>query len=309
MKATSTVFSILFTAIFLFHCSEEPSSQNTGSSGQEEVPIPENMVKIPGGTFSMGSDEEIEYGYKTNDDERPVHSVKVDAFHMGKYPVTQKEYTAIIDNNPASYKHEDAPIDNINWYDAALYCNKRSIEEGLEPVYYRKGEIADEDSETGNSRKVISWDIKYEKNGYRLPTEAEWEYAIRAGRDTQYFWGEDTSHATVDSFAVYEGNMGDTDHIRVVGQRLPNDFGLYDMGSNVGNWCNDWYSSQTYEEGVDEMRRNPTGPAKTTATKVARGGSYMAHIKHLRCAFRGEMSPIVGFRGLGFRIVRSVDTE
>jgi formylglycine-generating enzyme required for sulfatase activity len=309
MKATSPVFSILFTAFFLFHCSDEPSSQDTSTSVHQEIPVPENMVKIPGGTFSMGSDEEIEYGYKTNDDERPVHTVKLDAFYMGKYPVTQKEYTAIIDKNPASYKNENAPIDNINWYDAALYCNKRSIEEGLEPVYYRKGEIADEDSETGNSRMVISWDTQFDKNGYRLPTEAEWEYAIRAGSDTEYFWGDDTSRATVDSFAVYEGNMDDKDHIREVGQRLPNDFGLYDMGSNVGNWCNDWYSSQTYKKGAQEMRVNPTGPAKPTATKVARGGSYMGHVKHLRCAFRGQMSPIVGFRGLGFRIVRSVDTE
>ena len=126
--------------------------------------MPTNMVRVEGGTFAMGNT--LDGG---NDDEKPVHQVTVSSFWMAKYEVTQREWREIMGNNPSYFDGENRPVEQVSWLDAIDYCNKRSIRDGLTPCYARSGDTV-----------TCNW----QANGYRLPTEAEWEYAARGGRDT-----------------------------------------------------------------------------------------------------------------------------
>jgi len=197
---------------------------------QPDIPqqsIPANMVRIQGGTFTMGSPASEP---KHNNDE-VQHQVTVSSFYMGKYEVTQKEYQEVMGTNPSEFKGDNLPVENVSWYDAIEYCNKRSQKEGLTPAYTISG--------TGDSR-IVSWNRG--ANGYRLPTEAEWEYTCRAGTTNAYNTGSNIN----DNTGWYEANSGDKTH--PVGQKPANAWGLYDMHGNVWEWCWDWYGN--YSSGV-----------------------------------------------------------
>jgi len=162
------------------------------------------MVRIEGGTFTMGSPDD-EPGRE--DYEGPQHQVTVSSFYMGKYPVTQEEYQAVMGVNPSYFKGDNLPVEQVSWYDAVEYCNRLSQREGLKAAYTVKG-------------KKVTWNRK--SNGYRLPTEAEWEYACRAGTTTPY-----NSGTSVDNAGWYYDNSGGRTH--PVGEKQPNAWGLYDM--------------------------------------------------------------------------------
>jgi formylglycine-generating enzyme required for sulfatase activity len=235
------------------------------------------MVLIPAGSFEMGSD-------RGQADEAPVHRVCVDAFLMDRCEVTQAQYAEHVLGNPSHFKGPTLPIEQVSWADAALYCNARSKAEGLEPCY-------DEDSAECN----------LEANGYRLPTEAEWEYACRAGATTDYSFG--SSAAKLKDHAWYTANSGKQTH--PVGQKTPNAWGLHDMHGNVAEWCNDMYDARYYEASPD---RNPPGPADSDKY-VLRGGAFNSKPDECRSSFRlgddpGFQDPC--FRGdhIGFRCVR-----
>ncbi len=239
------------------------------------------MVKIPAGWFQMGSD-------KGKPDESPVHKVWVDSFLMDKYEVTQDLYDKLVLGNPSHFKGADNPIEQMRWSDAALYCNARSKDEGLELCY---------NEETG--------ECNFQANGYRLPTEAEWEYACRAVTKGDYFFGNDPR--MLKEYAWYAENSIDRTH--PVGQKKPNPWGLYDMYGNVTEWCNDRYDENYYKNSPD---KNPRGP-EAGKRFVLRGSAWSSSPDVCRSSSRAGENP--GFQdacfardNIGFRCVRKADS-
>jgi formylglycine-generating enzyme required for sulfatase activity len=265
-----------------------------GVNAQQNV-APNNMVRIQGGTFQMGSDN-------GDSDEKPVHTVTLSGFYMGKYEVTQKEYQAIMGTNPSSSKGDNLPVTHVSWYDALVFCNKLSIAEGLNPVYRISGSTNPSDWGTVPTSSNSTWDaavIVSGSNGYRLPTEAQWEYAARGGNgspgDYTYSGGNNISDV-----AWYSDNSGNSAY--AVGTKQPNGLGLYDMSGNVWEWCWDWYG--TYSSGA---QTDPVG-AVSGAGRVGRGGGWNAAARYVRSTFRGSYSPSYRFSNLGFRLVRPLSS-
>ncbi len=250
---------------------EEIKERVEASLRVEVPPDTEGFIYVEGGSFQMGSTE-------GDDDEEPVHTVRVDSFYMGKYEVTQAEWEEVMGSNPSYFKGTNTPVESVSWYDAVEYCNKRSQREGLTPVYTINGESVTAD-----------WNA----NGYRLPTEAEWEYAARGGNESKgyKYAGSDN----VDQVGWYSGNSGRKTH--KVGGKSPNELGLYDMSGNVWEWCWDWYGS--YSSG---SQTNPKGPS-SGSSRVERGGGWYGLAGHLRSAYRNLYSPGDSDLNLGFRLV------
>jgi formylglycine-generating enzyme required for sulfatase activity len=252
------------------------------------------MVQLPGGTYQMGSANE-------DADEAPVHTVTITSFYMDANEVTQAEYQSLMGENPSFFQDSTGrmPVENLTWWDAVLFCNARSKRDGLDSVY----------SYTAAFRYTLwcdslsNFQADFTQNGYRLPTEAEWEYACRAGSVTDYYWGDTCPPTTtvdtlaMDSNAVwsYDSPKGPED----VGTKLPNAFGLHDMSGNVCEWCNDWYQSTYYASSpvVD-----PPGPL-TGTTRVLRGGSWApgGGGRDLVSSYRTSGYPIIKNTTIGFR--------
>jgi formylglycine-generating enzyme required for sulfatase activity/WD40 repeat protein len=251
----------------------------------EELPIltPKSggeMVLIPGGSFSMGDSA-------GRSDETP-HDVTVSAFYLDKYAVTQELYQKIMGVNPSKRKGATLPVERTQWTDAIRFCNKCSELEGLTPCY---------------DLRTLACD--FEADGYRLPTEAEWEYACRAGSTARYCFGD--AESDLPCYAWFKpGSGGQT---RPVGEKLPNHWGLYDMHGNVWQWCNDYYSDTYYSES---QRDNPRGPA-TGKNRVLRGGAWDCPAEKCRAAYRHSEFPVYsdacfGADSYGFRRARKGET-
>jgi formylglycine-generating enzyme required for sulfatase activity len=266
----------------------------------QQNPSPDNMVLINGGTFTMGSPAE-EPERMAN--EGPQRKVTLSGFYMCKYQVTQAEYQQIIGITPSGFKGDDLPVENVSWYDAIEYCNKRSEKEGLTPVYTIDKTQADPTNT--NRLDNINWKITFNRraNGYRLPTEAEWEYACRAGTTTPFSTGNNitTDQANYDGNFPYNNNDKGAYHKRTmpVGSFAPNPWGLYDMHGNVWEWCWDWYGSYTNVPQTD-----PVGAA-TGTSRVMRGGGWSNSAGRVRSARRSGDYPYYGYILLGFRLVRN----
>lgn len=238
------------------------------------VASPKNLVYIPGRTFTMGRTKG-----EGSSDELPTHQVTISSFLIGKYQVTQAEYEVLMGSNPANGfgVKDEYPVYNVTWFDAVKYCNAKSIEEGLTPCY-----------------DPSSWSCDFSANGYRLPTEAEWECAARGTADSSdyLYSGSDT----ISSVAVYSGSSY---YIHAVGSMNPNSLGIYDMSGNVKEWCNDFYAGYTSNAQTD-----PVGPDSGYA-RVARGGGWDDDAEECRVANRSMFNQEVSHRSLGFRVVRS----
>ena len=245
-----------------------PDKSNT-ESGVE-------MVRLPGGTFIMGDDKEI--------DATP-HEVVVTSFHIDKHLVTQAEYQRVTGKNPSRWKVAENPVEQVRWSDAVRYCNARSRLDDLEPCY-----------------DLRTWECNFDANGYRLPTEAEWEYACRAGTKTAYSFANTPSK--LKDYAWFKDNSGSKPH--PVGKRQPNAWGLYDMHGNVWEWCNDYYKVDYYQQSPKD---NPKGP-KTGETKVVRGGAWKFSADSCRSGYRynedpGYVDACFGYDIYGFRCARN----
>jgi acetoin utilization deacetylase AcuC-like enzyme/formylglycine-generating enzyme required for sulfatase activity len=242
------------------------------------------MVLIPAGTFPMGNEA-------YTPDEKPVHKVKLDSFFMDRFEVVQAEFKKHQISDPSHFKGDDRPLEQINWTDAALYCNERSLMEGLETCYNEE-----------------TWECNFDATGYRLPTEAEWEYACRAGTDTRYSFGDRTKQLAVYAwFAGPDGSAGGTTH--PVGTRKPNPWGLHDMHGNVAEWCNDRYDPNYYAKSPAE---NPRGPAEGLE-RVVRGGGWNSTAGGCRSTYRTSDPAMddtcLANDAIGFRCVRKGPTE
>jgi formylglycine-generating enzyme required for sulfatase activity len=249
-------------------------------------PAPANMVWVEGGAFQMGSNN-------GGNGEKPVHTVTVKSFYMGKYEVTQKEWVEVMGTTIAQQRDmvnksysldgegDNYPMYNVHWYEAVEYCNKLSQKEGLTPAYRGSG-----DNITCN----------FNASGYRLPTEAEWEYAARGGTK-DYLSYEYADGNGVDAVSWYWDNSGGITH--PVGMKQPNSLGLYDMSGNVSEWCWDWFGA--YSSG---SQTNPSG-ASSGPTRVSRGGSWINGAAFVwSSASRSPTDPSIRASSLGFRVVR-----
>jgi formylglycine-generating enzyme required for sulfatase activity len=218
------------------------------------------------------------------DSERPQHEVRITRpFYLGVYEVTQGQYQAVMGQNPSYYKGSgDLPVEQVSWLDAVKFCNTLSEREGLRLFY----------QVDGDNVRVPDW----RGTGYRLSTEAEWEYACRAGSTTRYSFGD--GEARLGDFAWFPGNSGNKTH--PVGQKRPNAFGLYDMHGNVWEWCWDRYAADYYKRSpVDDPRG-----AEVASAWVNRGGSCFSEPRHARSANRYGGRPVNRRSGLGFRLAR-----
>lgn len=268
--------------------------QNAGNAPEaDDMQVPQNFVLIKGGSFQMGSPETE--AWRSADETQ--HAVTVSDFYMSRYELTQKEYEEVTGNNPSNFSGENLPVENISWLDAVAYCNARSEKDGLTPVYTIDGQN-------------VSWDRS--ANGYRLPTEAEWEYACRAGTTTPFYMENSPSAEDANYYGHYpyeiEDNYFSQGNLQVkpgeyrqttvpVNSFSENPYGLYNMHGNVSEWVWDYYGEYSVEQQTD-----PAGPVAGTL-RVYRGGGWNDFAKNMRSAYRATLEQNKCSFNLGVRLV------
>jgi formylglycine-generating enzyme required for sulfatase activity len=229
------------------------------------------MIAIPGGTFWMGSPANEAERYNS---ESPQHQVTVNSFFIGKYPLTQAQYQAILGSNPSYFKGNNRPVETVSWYDAVLFCQKLSQRTG--------------------------------KN-YRLPSEAEWEYACRAGTETPFSFGDNITTDLVNYNGTYPYKSAPKGKYREqttdVGTFPPNAFGLYDMHGNVWEWCEDDWHENYINAPTDGIDWNSWSGSNE---KIVRGGSWYNYPSNCRSANRLWNSRVDRYYYLGFRLAVSL---
>jgi len=220
------------------------------------------MVLIPAGEFEMGSSKSESWRY----DEEKLHPVKITKpFYLAATEVTQAQFEAVMRKNPSYYKGASQPVEHVTWFDALEFCRRLNFMDG---------------------------------RAYRLPTEAEWEYACRAGTDDKFYSGDNDA----DLFkAAWVGGVSSS-HTHPVAKLAPNNFGLFDMLGNVYEWCGDYYDANYY---LKSPKINPAGPSQGTE-RVIRGGAYNEYLQNVRCAYRTGKDPTKTQANLGFRIACDV---
>ena len=226
-----------------------------------------DMVTLPAGSFMMGSPASDP---DADSNEKPQHQVKLKSFSIGQYPVTQEQYQAVMVKNPSHFKNNPKnPVETVSWNDAQEFCKKLSQLTGKK---------------------------------YRLPTEAEWEYACRAGTQTRFYFGDDATK--LEDYGWYNGNSSSKTH--TVGEKKPNDWGLYDMSGNVWEWCEDPYHD-SYADKPENIKNNgnTAWPSSDISLRVLRGGSWGSDSWYCRSADRNWYIAVVRFNDIGFRLAVS----
>lgn len=281
--------------LLMLSCLLAAASRVNGEGGDPQPA--DGLIRIDGGTFQMGSPKDEAW---RNDDET-LHTVTISDFLISPYEVSQKEYEQLIGGNPSNFRGGDLPVENVSWLDAVSFCNAKSIAAGLTPAYTIDG-------------ASVTWDRA--ADGYRLPTEAEWEYACRAGTVTP-FNTEDSPGAESSNFYGHypyqieenyfsQGNLVTKPGVYrqttvPVGSFSPNKWGLYNMHGNVSEWVWDLYGAYTAEETVD-----PTG-AVSGSLRVYRGGGWNDFAKNMRSAYRATLSQEKRSFNIGFRLARNAE--
>lgn len=273
----------------------------------DEIKI--DFMRINAGRFTMGQDD-ISYN-----DEYPPRTVTISkSFYFGKYEVTQEQYSKIIGVNPSYYiptrSYADTtkqPVDSVNWYDAIRFCNKLSQQQGFTCCYTNQGHYTEI-----NDKDIVS--CNWEAEGFRLPTEAEWEYVCKSGQNVKYSWGDEAGVATIKENCWYLYNCNDVywfephalkPGTQKVGTKKPTSWGIYDINGNVTEWCWDFYDSHYYSVAptVDPRGSNDIN----TSSRICRGGALSKLEPYLRATDRNSYLPYAnGAPFNGFRVVRTI---
>jgi formylglycine-generating enzyme required for sulfatase activity len=257
------------------------------------IPATFMMKSLNAGTFSMGCTSGDIACYSS---ERPVRNVTLSPFQIGITEITQAEYQSIMGNNPSYFIGcNNCPVEQVSWYDAIVFCNRLSESQGLQPSYYSDAAFTQVYGKSGNSWNLpnagnIFWNQA--AKGFRLPTEAEWEYAARGGSRTDFYPGG----FILDNYAWFSANSGS--RTRPVKGKEWNGSGLYDIGGNVWEWCWDWHGAYPATS-----QANPIG-ASSGSRKVLRGGSWNVAARDCRVSSRSDNNPSLRLYNAGFRVVR-----
>ncbi|NUQ62204.1 MAG: SUMF1/EgtB/PvdO family nonheme iron enzyme [Pirellulales bacterium] len=278
LPATAVLIALLAGCLKPVEKHEKAASTEPVSSlpAKDAISPGAEMVLVSGGEFLMGSSSAVDAG--------PVHKVMLSDFYMDCREVTQELYEKIMGRNPSRRKGQSNPVERVRWSDAIKFCNARSEAEGLQPCY-----------------DLATRECNFEPDGYRLPTEAEWEYACRGGSKGDYYFGDDP--AKLESHAWFKANSRRRTH--PAAEKPANPLGLYDMAGNVWEWCNDWYRVDYYAQSPATDPRGPREGEK----KSLRGGAFSSSAESCSswtryCDEPGFTDACVASDDYGFRCVR-----